>query len=188
MRGLGLVHEFRMEGTIWKLINVSVCNLFPFSLVSFHYKCVSECVNTNCVCTLKPCTHTKLHRWCSSSRILMVVLYGSGESFKIQVALHSPSSLIRCCLFLLLSISKLKSPHSSRGGKEMVWRSVKRTASITLSPRDSLEPTLTVEALLVVRSKWGDENSCICRCSMRPFQIAWRNCSGIFRVAKSSME
>lgn len=99
---------------------------------------------------------------------------------------HSPSSLIRCCLLRRASMSKLKSFHSSRGGKEMVWRRVKRTASMTRSPRVSLEPTLTVEAPLGVRRRWGgEEKSWSCRWSRMPFQMACRNCSGIFRLAKS---
>lgn len=99
---------------------------------------------------------------------------------------HSPSSLMRCCLLRRESMSKLKSFHSSRGGKEMVWRRVKRTASITRSPRVSLEPTLTVEAPLgVLRRCGGEEKSCSCLWSRMPFQMACRNCSGIFRLAKS---
>lgn len=99
---------------------------------------------------------------------------------------HSPSSLIRCCLLRRASMSKLKSFHSSRGGKEMVWRRVKRTASITRSPRVSLEPTLTVEVPLGVRRRWGgEEKSWSCLWSRRPFQMTCRNCSGIFRLAKS---
>lgn len=102
------------------------------------------------------------------------------------MAAHSPSSLMRCCLLRRESMSKLKSFHSSRGGKEMVWRRVKRTASITRSPRVSLDPTLTVEAPLgVLRRCGGEEKSCSCLWSRMPFQMACRNCSGIFRLAKS---
>ena len=111
---------------------------------------------------------------------------GKWEEPAPQRPAHSPSSLIRCCLLRRASMSKLKSFHSSRGGKEMVWRRVKRTASMTRSPRVSLEPTLTVEAPLGVRMRWGgEEKSWSCRWSRMPFQMTCRNCSGIFRLAKS---
>lgn len=100
--------------------------------------------------------------------------------------LYSPSSLMRCCLLRRESRSKEKSDHSSRGGKEMVWRSVKRTASMTRSPRASVAPTLTLEAPLVVRTMWGGgEKSMACRCSMIPFQMMCWNSEGIFSLDKS---
>lgn len=99
---------------------------------------------------------------------------------------YSPSSLMRCCLLRRESRSKEKSDHSSRGGKEMVWRRVKRTASMTRSPRASEEPMLTVEAPLVVRTMWGGgEKSMACRCSMMPFQMMCWNSEGIFSLDKS---
>lgn len=102
-----------------------------------------------------------------------------------RARLHSPSSLMRCCLLRRESRSKEKSDHSSRGGKEMVWRRVKRTASMTRSPRASEEPMLTVEAPLV-RTMWGGgEKSMACRCSMIPFQMMCWNSEGIFSLDKS---
>lgn len=99
---------------------------------------------------------------------------------------YSPSSLIRCCLLRRESRSKEKSDHSSRGGKEMVWRRVKRTASMTRSPRASEAPTLTVEAPLVVRTMCGGgEKSMACRCSMMPFQMMCWNSAGIFSLDRS---
>lgn len=99
---------------------------------------------------------------------------------------YSPSSLMRCCLLRRESRSKEKSDHSSRGGKEMVWRRVKRTASMTRSPRASEEPTLTVEAPLVVRTMWGGgEKSMACWCSMMPFQMMCWNSAGIFSLDRS---
>lgn len=99
---------------------------------------------------------------------------------------YSPSSLMRCCLLRRESRSKEKSDHSSRGGKEMVWRRVKRTASMTRSPRASEEPTLTVEAPLVVRTMCeGGEKSMACRCSMMPFQMMCWNSVGIFSLDRS---
>lgn len=99
---------------------------------------------------------------------------------------HSPSSLMRCCLLRRESRSKEKSDHSSRGGKEMVWRRVKRTASMTRSPRASEEPMLTVEAPLVVRTMCGGgEKSMTCRCSMMPFQMMCWNSMGIFSLDRS---
>lgn len=99
---------------------------------------------------------------------------------------YSPSSFMRCCLLRRESKSKEKSDHSSRGGKDMVWRRVKRTASMTRSPRASEEPTLTVEAPLVVRTMWGGgEKSMACRCSMMPFQMRCWNSAGIFSLDRS---
>ncbi|TNN27331.1 hypothetical protein EYF80_062524 [Liparis tanakae] len=93
---------------------------------------------------------------------------------------------MRCCLLRRESRSKEKSDHSSRGGKEMVWRSVKRTASMTRSPRASEGPKLRLEAPLVVRTMWGGgEKSMACRCSMMPFQITCWNSAGIFILDRS---
>lgn len=103
-------------------------------------------------------------------------------------SVHSPSSLMRCCLLRRESgaRSKEKSVQSSRGGKEMVWRRVKRTASITRSPLASVEPTLTVDVPLEVRKMWGGgENSMVCRYSMIPFQMLCWNSVGIFSLDKS---
>lgn len=110
----------------------------------------------------------------------------SGDAAAAVAASYSPSSLMRCCLLRRESRSKEKSDHSSRGGKEMVWRRVKRTASMTRSPRASEEPTLTVEALPVVRTMWGGgEKSIACRCSMMPFQMMCWNSAGIFSLDRS---
>lgn len=99
---------------------------------------------------------------------------------------HSPSSLMRCCLLRRESRSKEKSVQSSLGGKEMVWRRVKRTASMTRSPRASVEPTLTEDAPLDERRMCaGGENSMLCLCSIIPFQITCWNSVGIFNLDRS---
>lgn len=99
---------------------------------------------------------------------------------------HSPSSLIRCCLLRRASMSKLKSFHSSQGGKEMVRAEGERTASVTHA-----HPGLTGAYADCGGTTWGPREvgrggeSWSCRWSRMPFQMACRNCSGIFRLAKS---